>query len=339
MSLPCIWFNQHLSSSSEILQAIARMRAHHEFRLIFSHSSERFPARVHGDFFAKEPYWLADEDYVQFALDFAKRHGVTHFYPGRKAIPLAQASDKFSHLGVQMISVANGPTLHLLQSKISQYEHLKSSSIPLPGYARINCLADLRPAYHHLRLRYPVVCYKPSVSMFGHGFKIVVEEELPRADDPWRISLAGAIQELHAMPTFPELILMGFLPGLERSVDCLAHEGKLLRSILRVKNPEYPRRQHVEGNLEIEDYARQIAEHFHLNAVFNVQFRDDEKGRSYLLEINPRMSGGLVFTLQTGITLPYWAIRLTLGTMAPTRVPYPRKGIDVDVLPRLGYSG
>jgi hypothetical protein len=48
-----------------------------------------------------------------------------------------------------------------------------------------------------------------------------------------------------------------------------------------------------------------------------------------LLEINPRMSGGLPFACQSGLVLPLWAIRLALGTASPADVPTPRLGVWV----------
>ena len=59
-----------------------------------------------------------------------------------------------------------------------------------------------------------------------------------------------------------------------------------------------------------------------------MQFRDAE-GVSYLLEINPRMSGGLHYACLSGVAFPYWAARLALGTASPEDIPMPRTGLRV----------
>ena len=73
---------------------------------------------------------------------------------------------------------------------------------------------------------------------------------------------------------------------------------------------------------------RRLTARFGCSNLFNVQFRDDRR-QSYLLEINPRMSGGLPFACRSGLVLPYWAIRLALGTARPEDIPQPRTGIRV----------
>ena len=64
----------------------------------------------------------------------------------------------------------------------------------------------------------------------------------------------------------------------------------------------------------VEELAAGITRKLKLNAVFNIQFKDAGKV-SYLLEVNPRISGGAPFTARSGLVLPYWAIRLALGTV------------------------
>ncbi|HMX46288.1 MAG TPA: ATP-grasp domain-containing protein, partial [Candidatus Obscuribacter sp.] len=64
-----------------------------------------------------------------------------------------------------------------------------------------------------------------------------------------------------------------------------------------------------------------------LDGVFNVQFKD-HNGEPYLLEINSRMSGGLhKACTATQFPLPYWALRLALGTVSASEIPYPKTGV------------
>jgi biotin carboxylase len=84
--------------------------------------------------------------------------------------------------------------------------------------------------------------------------------------------------------------------------------------------------QVVERNLALVAVVRRLTARFRLNNLFNVQFRDAD-GLSYLLEVNPRMSGGLPFSCQSGLVLPYWALRLALGTCALSDIPEPQTDI------------
>jgi biotin carboxylase len=71
-----------------------------------------------------------------------------------------------------------------------------------------------------------------------------------------------------------------------------------------------------------------LTAHFRLDALFNIQFRDSA-GKAYLLEINPRMSGGLYCSCLSGVAFPYWAVRLALGTANPEDIPQPKVGFRV----------
>jgi hypothetical protein len=59
-----------------------------------------------------------------------------------------------------------------------------------------------------------------------------------------------------------------------------------------------------------------------------------------LLEINPRMAGGISYSFLSGVVLPYWAIRLALGTAEPGDIPAPKTGLLVTDIrkPRLVRS-
>ncbi|WP_295388405.1 ATP-grasp domain-containing protein [uncultured Thiodictyon sp.] len=52
-------------------------------------------------------------------------------------------------------------------------------------------------------------------------------------------------------------------------------------------------------------------------------------GLPHLLEINARMSGGLLYACQSGINFPYWNAVLALELAEPSAVPPPAEGIAI----------
>jgi biotin carboxylase len=168
--------------------------------------------------------------------------------------------------------------------------------------------------------------------MFGLGFRIVSQRgtALDRllSGDPIKIGLPDARLVLGQQPRFRDVLVMQYLPGPERSVDCLAHDGKLICCVVRRKPMGTEGAQLLEENPAIEELARRLTSHFQLGGVFNIQFRDGD-GTPYLLEINPRMSGGLHYACLSGVAFPYWAVRLALETACAEDVPRPRTGIRV----------
>jgi hypothetical protein len=196
----------------------------------------------------------------------------------------------------------------------------------------VNDLAGFDAAWGRLRPRHRALCYKPAVSVYGLGFRVVADTPAllrrHRRGDPLTVTLADARRDLAAQGHFDDLILMEYLPGPERSIDCLARDGELLRCVVRRKSRREGGPQLLEDNPDAVEIARRLTARLGLNGLFNIQLRDGG-GQTYLLEINPRMSGGLRYSCRSGVAFPYWAIRLALDTAAPEDVPEPRTGILV----------
>jgi len=78
----------------------------------------------------------------------------------------------------------------------------------------------------------------------------------------------------------------------------------------------------------MEEYTRRLIEKLNLNGLFNVQFKDKD-GVPFILEINARMSGGIAMSCLSGVCLPYWALRLAMGTATDADIPHGKTGLRV----------
>jgi hypothetical protein len=268
---------------------------------------------------------------VDYCLDFVRRHGVNVFLPGTRLRAIVQERQRFTELGVTLVAAADADTLYTLESKSRLYSAIPPEIAPVPDYRVVHDLTGFDAAYDELRLAHDVVCFKPCVGVYGLGFRIIT---------PWgggvrrllntaslKIGLRGVRRILGSQPAFRPLMLMPYLPGPERSVDCLAHYGELLRAVVRRKG-SVEGYQELEENPSLIEIVRRLTAHFRLSGLFNAQFRDSA-GTPYLLEINPRMSGGLYCSCLSGVAFPYWAVRLALGTAGPEDIPQPKVGFRV----------
>lgn len=329
MSAPLLWFNKALSNTWEILALLRNARQANEFQILCTHPRIRYPGRNYCDIFEQEPDGLGEAEYVRYGLEMVKRHGVNFFWPGRGLLPILRARRQFDEAGVRLLAAADARTVDLLNHKARLYAALANENIPIPVYQIVNDLAGFDAAWKRLRPQHELLCYKPAVGVYGLGFHLVADREpgLTRLKngDPLCISLEEARRSLRAKGRFRDLMLMQYLEGPERSVDCLAQDGALIRCVVRRKEAGA---QVLEENAALAKMVRGLTARFRLNNVFNVQFRD-AGGRSYLLEINPRMAGGLPFACHSGLILPYWAIRLALGTAMPEDVPEPQTGLRI----------
>jgi hypothetical protein len=104
---------------------------------------------------------------------------------------------------------------------------------------------------------------------------------------------------------------MELLEGPEYSIDCIADgEGSLHAAIPRRKADG--RLRVLENNEELIAIAQRVAAVYRIPYNFNIQMRYSG-GVPKLLEINPRMSGGLHATCLTGINFPYLGVKAALG--------------------------
>jgi len=337
-----IWLNKNLSSMFNVIETLRGARRNETFRILASHTSADAPALRISDLAEVEPRGPGEASYLDFCEKVIRKHQVDVFIPGKMLREIVRARQRFEALGVRLVYAADAETLKLLENKARLYAAIPPGLAPVPEHRVINDLAGFDAAYAWLRGhdgvgrdgvgRERIVCFKPAVSMFGLGFRVLTESgraiDRLLGGDSIKIGLAEARRYLGEQARFRDVMVMQYLPGPERSVDCLAHDGKLVCCVVRRKPTGGEGAQALEDNPAIVELTRRLTSHFRLQGVFNIQFRDCD-GTPYLLEINPRMSGGLHYACLSGVAFPYWAVRLALETAQADDVPRPRTGIRV----------
>jgi len=104
------------------------------------------------------------------------------------------------------------------------------------------------------------------------------------------------------------IMLMEYLDSYEYSIDCLSYKnGESIVAIPRKKINKYNR--YLENNTKLIEFAKKISKIYKIPYTYNIQviYKNEEP---YLLEINPRMSGGIHYSCLSGINLPYEAINI-----------------------------
>jgi ATP-grasp in the biosynthetic pathway with Ter operon len=326
-----VWFNKGFSSTYNIITSIRAADPGASLRLVSSHTHRALAAFTVSDVSEVEPAGLSGNDYLEYCLDFCRRHEVDVLVPGKSAAFLTENAPAFAALGVRLLVAATGANLRILDHKGDVYASVRHV-VAVPEYRVVETREEFDAAWDYLSARYKTVCFKPARSVFGLGFRILTEEgdDLSRLlkGDAVMLSLAQARRLLAERESFPDLLVMPYMEGPERSIDCLGHEGELVRCVVRLKPRGTNIGQLLEHNPAVEETARTLTRHFALSGVYNIQLRDMQ-GVPHLLEINGRMSGGLHFAHFSGLSFPYWAIQLLLGRCQPRDVPVPRTGLRV----------
>ena len=279
---------------------------------------------------------LYGAEYVDYALDFCRRNRIDVFIPRLHMLEIAKEVGRFDEIGTKVMVCRDIELLECLMEKDRFYESLAGTGVvPLPAYEVAETAEQFAAAYEKLRSGGHRVCFKPTNAEGGMGFRIIdnerSEQDKLKALYGWvsaTIPFEEAYRTLAAAERFPRLMVMELLPDEEVSIDCLADaDGRLIAAIPRRKSSG--RIYLLENRPELLEIASRVAERCRIPFAYNIQVKYNE-GIPKLLEINPRMSGGLYITCLSGVNMPYLAVKAILGEAIER--PEPQFGVKASYI-------
>ncbi|PIL44037.1 hypothetical protein CR105_15125 [Massilia eurypsychrophila] len=327
-----VWFNRTFSSVSAAISLIREADTDGRFHLIYSNANPHVAAARVAHEFHDEPTGLETDAYIDWCLAFCREHKVDIFIPGKASTALAAEHARFAAQGTRVLSAAAQDQLELIHDKARFYATTHLPGAPVAEFLPFETLAQFEAGFAQLRPRHARLCVKPSNSVFGLGFAILDEERssaaLLLAGAEYHIGLEDFRRGIGELGEFRTMLLMEYLDGHEFSVDCVGDQGRLVAAIARKKPMTAGRGQLIDMRQDILDATSQLTRTHGLNGVFNVQFREGG-GELRLLEINPRMSGGIAMACVAGPNLPWIALSGFADGFDQVVVPPVRDGIRV----------
>ncbi|RKP48832.1 carbamoyl-phosphate synthase large subunit [Cohnella endophytica] len=322
-----IYFNRWFSVAYHYMNMIRDNPDGESFRFYGTHPDVNHLSLQACDHAEQEPS-LQGGEYVDYALDFCRRNEIDVFIPRLKMLEIAKEIGRFDAIGTKVMVCRDVELLESMMEKELFYERLQGSDVvPIPEYETAETPEQFRSGYEKLAEQGHRVCFKPTNAEGGMGFRIIDNDLDPLAGlygyVSSSISFEQAYDALSRVERFPKLMVMELLEDEEYSIDCLADSaGGLLTAIPRRKAAG--RVYTLDAVPELLEIARGIADKFRIPYVYNIQVKYN-KGVPKLLEINPRMSGGLYITCLSGVNMPYLAVQEILGKRTDT--PVPRYGV------------
>ncbi|MBF0345904.1 MAG: ATP-grasp domain-containing protein [Nitrospirae bacterium] len=331
-----VWFNESFSSIYNVISDIREADTKGLFHILCSHRNPEFLGIAASHVSAVEPSGVTGEGYVEYCLEMCKRYEVKLFLPTRGAIALAQRYVDFIAIGTKLLSCADSNTLDIINNKARLYSNIDPAIVNIPDYKTVTTVSEFEEAVGWLKERHSRLCLKPSVSVHGIGFKIlannITEYDCVMSDTGTKIGIEQMQGALKDKTVFKELMVMQYLEGAERSIDCLADNGSLIRLVIRLKSSELSYIQRFEHNPALTEIAKRLTAALRLNGIYNIQFKDSGSTH-YLLEINTRMSGGLHYSTLSGLNIAYWALCLFSGQCTESDIPSPNTGLKIAKIP------
>ena len=275
---------------------------------------------------------LTGAEYVDWCVAFCARHDVGIFVPGWEASRISAAAERFAAVGTRVMAVGSSDVLNLLRNKAAFYATVDLPLAAPPETIPFTTLTQFDAAHTVLRAKHPRLCVKPSKSVYGLGFAVLDEArscaQILLAGDQYQMGLADFRAGLAGLDEFRTMLLMEYLDGTEYSVDCVGDDGRLVCAVPRRKSEKPGAGQVIDPQPVILAAVAKLTADYRLNGMFNVQFRE-QGGALRLLEINPRMSGGIGMACMAGPVLPHIALAGFDRGFDKVEVPPLRAGIRV----------
>lgn len=310
-----IWFNHWFSTAYHLINLI-RDGNPEKFRFVGSNKKNSAIYKRACDEWYLEPEKISEADYVDFCLNFCREHAIEIFVPRRNLTAIAQRREEFENIGVKVLVGKDAHLMKILDDKVATYEFMTAGGLDeiVPRYRLAKNFSEFVTACDEIKTPTNRVCYKLASDEGALTFRVIddtVENISALHNMPnMKVTRAAAEKILSNYDFKIPMIVMPYLNGREVSVDCLmTPQGNII--VPRFKtNGRY---SEIKFDDEIISAAEKILSLLNFDVPINIQFRMHEK-KFYLLEINPRMSGGLQLScLGAGINIPALAINQLLG--------------------------
>lgn len=315
-----IWFNRWFTTVTHFIELIRANEEGRRFEFFGTHTNKDALYLQYCDYAFTEPS-ISGEAYIDFCLEFCQKHRIDIFIPRKENVGISKRLAEFEAIGVKVLVCPDSKLMETLDHKAAAYHSILQKEEPgaelvsIPDFYVVNNINDFKIAYQTLRDKGHTVCFKPVIGEGATGFRIIEDkiesiDQLFKRASSRRLPYHYACEILSQQEIFPDLMILEYLEGPEYSIDCVASNQRLYAAIPRMKG-EGRVREMVDHH-ELIQLAHRFHQHFQLPYIFNIQVKYNH-GVPKLLEINPRMSGGMHFSCLTGINLPYLAIKILLG--------------------------
>lgn len=187
------------------------------------------------------------------------------------------------------IPVGDADTAEMLFDKVEAAKAFKEANLPIPS------------TYSVLSARLPAIA-KPRHGSASKGIKVFYN-----------------MDRLMQLENIKDYILQAYIEEKEEyTVDCyVAANGEILCTVPRIRlevmGGESTRTRTLR-NAELVSLSRKAIDAFNLRGPVTIQFLRDLKQNSFkIMEISPRMGGGVVCSIKAGAPITDYIIRETLG--------------------------
>ncbi len=240
--------------------------------------------------------------FVDAILAFVREHSVRVVLPTADSsiVLLAPHRERFAELGCTVVAAPDA-ALEIANDKTRTLEVADKLGIPYPKSVTVTSVEDVRTA--EAQFGYPFVV-KPTMSWTSQGAE--------------RVAPVEAMNEAEAMKavdrflaTGCEVIVQQLATGRRESITLFIVNGEMLAYCGCTAHRTTPplggvsaMRESIPVPRELLDMSVNLATAIGMEGPCEVEYRQDARGNSLLMEINTRLAGTLENAMHSGVNLP-----------------------------------
>jgi len=295
-------------------------------RIIGADMSENAGGRSLVDQFYKIPA-AKDRNFIKCVTEICLHESVEIIVPivTRELSKFALAKECLQKQNISVM-VMDETLLSIVNNKARLLSEMRAKGLSVAKFCTVHSLEDLIKACKDMGFPKKAICVKAAEGNGSRGIRIIDSNKskydlfFNEKPNSMYISYDELLNTLCEKPEIPEMLVMEYLPGVEYSVDYLATHGTIHYAVCRKALSMLTSNMtalEIEHNQAVIDLCDEVVEQFKLdgNFGFDVKFGADHK--PYIIEINPRLTGGIVSAAACGVNLPYLGIKRLLGEDLP----------------------
>lgn len=259
----------------------------------------------------------ADPSFIDVVLNICLKEKVDIIVPivTRELAAFAANRERFARHGI-LVSAMSSEQLYIVNDKGRLLDSLREHGLPTARYRMVHNTEELFEAIDSMGYPNEPVCLKITNGNGSRGIRML---DLPERDydrffsekpDSHYISYEY-LRHIFTGRTIPEMMVMELLPGSEYSVDVIAESGRILAMVCRrgIKVVSSIQVECViEHNEAVESLCADVIRTLDLTGQFGFDLKCAADGTPHVLEINPRLTAGIVACAAAGCNLPYFEL-------------------------------
>lgn len=246
---------------------------------------------------------LAPLDFIDWVAAYCLEQGITAVFPVTETSSQALLMHR-ERLGDIELPFTEFERLISIADKASLLEQARACGLEVPKGFYYERGADVPGT---LPLQAPFIA-KPSRSNHWLGDRwLATEVTLVRSESHWQ-DLLEQRQDLREHP----ILLQEFIPGRGAGIFALYNHGTALSFFAHRRLREKPPgggvsvwSESCQPDPKIEQQARAILDRVQWHGVAMVEFRVDDQGKAWLMEVNTRFWGSLQLAIDAGFDFPW----------------------------------